>query len=420
MNYPKILMSVSLIAFVGALVIGGTQAFFSDTESSTGNVFAAGAIDLRIDNHAWYNGLECAEVDNGVYQWQDPGQNAGNDPYLNSLIGQPCQSTWQLKDLDSGDLFFNLTDLKPGDWEEDTISFHVDNNDAWVCGNLRATEDDDVSSTEPELEDGDVAENAGDPWDGELGQELNFIFWADDGDNVLESDEQVVLEGTPGSLNGYGVDNNNGETFALVDSTFNVWAGGAANTPLPAGNDPVYIGKAFCFGNITLNPVAQGNNSPEVDPGFTCDGAPVTNLSQTDRLMGDLRFYAVQSRNNADFQCSNDVFVNDNPVVTTGTLTLQKTVDNAFGGSALDTDWTLTAVGPDSISGVEGDSAITNAVVTTGTYDLSETGGPLNYSASAWVCVGAALQDDADTVTIADGENVVCTITNTELQQPTQ
>src|SRR3989338_4776240 len=53
----------------------------------------------------------------------------------------------------------------------------------------------------------------------------------------------------------------------------------------------------------------------------------------------------------------------------TGTLTLQKTVVNDNGGTAEDTDWTLSADGPESISGQEGDPEITSAEVTAGTYD---------------------------------------------------
>ena len=48
-------------------------------------------------------------------------------------------------------------------------------------------------------------------------------------------------------------------------------------------------------------------------------------------------------------------------------LTLEKTVINDNGGGAVDTDWTLTATGPDTITGVEGDASITNAPVATGT-----------------------------------------------------
>lgn len=94
------------------------------------------------------------------------------------------------------------------------------------------------------------------------------------------------------------------------------------------------------------------------------------------------------------------------------TLTLEKAVDNTGGGTALDTDWTLSASGPSPVSGVEGNASVTSAVVTPGTYDLSESGGPSSYTSSAWVCTGGT-QDDGDTITLADGESVTCVITNT-------
>jgi len=46
----KILISLSVIGLVAAIVVGGTIAYFSDTETSTGNTFTAGAIDLKVDN----------------------------------------------------------------------------------------------------------------------------------------------------------------------------------------------------------------------------------------------------------------------------------------------------------------------------------------------------------------------------------
>ncbi|MBI2035959.1 MAG: hypothetical protein HYT12_04770 [Candidatus Liptonbacteria bacterium] len=100
------------------------------------------------------------------------------------------------------------------------------------------------------------------------------------------------------------------------------------------------------------------------------------------------------------------------PPVATSTLTLVKEVDNGDGGDALETDWTLSAGGPTPISGVTGDLSITGAVVDPGTYNLSESGGPTGYNPSDWLCVGGT-QDDGDTVTIAEGENATCTITNT-------
>jgi len=56
----RILLSAGMIAVVGALAIGGTIAFYNDTETSTGNVFVAGAIDLKVDHtYAEYNGEVC-------------------------------------------------------------------------------------------------------------------------------------------------------------------------------------------------------------------------------------------------------------------------------------------------------------------------------------------------------------------------
>lgn len=45
----KILVSLSVIAAVAAIVVGGTIAYFSDTETSTGNTFTAGTIDISLD-----------------------------------------------------------------------------------------------------------------------------------------------------------------------------------------------------------------------------------------------------------------------------------------------------------------------------------------------------------------------------------
>lgn len=45
----RILFSVMTIAMVGLLIAGGVFAYFSDVESSTGNSFTAGTLDLSVD-----------------------------------------------------------------------------------------------------------------------------------------------------------------------------------------------------------------------------------------------------------------------------------------------------------------------------------------------------------------------------------
>ena len=269
----KILLSGATIVAAAALVIGGTFAFFSDSETSTGNTFTAGAIDLQIDNESYVT------------------NNAG-------VLVASSGTSWQLSDL-TVQKFFNFTDLKPGDIGEDTISLHVNNNDAWLCAAAQITQDTDETCTDPENAD-DLSCSAPNG-NGELDDQINFAFWGDDGDNVLETDEvdNIFVEGPISGLDGAG-------QIALADSGDNVWSG-LPNDPV-TGGETNHIGKAWCFGTLTPNPVAQGSGSPisgilARGTGFTCNGSGVDNAAQTDKVMGDLQFYATQSRNNDDFTC---------------------------------------------------------------------------------------------------------------------
>lgn len=80
----KILLSLGTLALVAVAVVGGTGAFFQDTETSAGNIFVAGAIDLRVDHTAQtYNGVDCATC--GVTIVSDTsnqvvGTTGGSDP----------------------------------------------------------------------------------------------------------------------------------------------------------------------------------------------------------------------------------------------------------------------------------------------------------------------------------------------------
>src|SRR3989344_7981940 len=143
------LLSVVMIVGVFALALAGTRSFFNDTETSEGNILAAGALDLKIDNTCYYNGLACVpalgpdDKELGYSVWSSNPR--GGDPE-----GERCSCTWKAKNLEEGDLFFDFHDLKPGDWEEDTISIDVD-NPSWLCADIRVTRDADNSCTEPEI-----------------------------------------------------------------------------------------------------------------------------------------------------------------------------------------------------------------------------------------------------------------------------
>jgi predicted ribosomally synthesized peptide with SipW-like signal peptide len=309
----KILLSLGMIVFVGVVVVGATGAFFSDTETSTGNTFTAGAIDLGIDNESYYNGVF----------------NEGTSWGLSFDLDE-CQS------LDQGPcLFFNFGDVKPGDYGEDTISIHVTNNEAWLCADVTLTKDDDVDCTEPENDvdaengactdvddDDDGVGDNGDNDDGDLAQYIDFLWWADDGDNVLEEGEQTLQPA--GNLGQLGVGNT--ATVALADSNGNIWG---TDHPLvtedgeiltPNEEDILYIGKAWCIGEITPDPVVRDieiNDGPDTptnagdenevtpeDGGYNCDGSSAGNEAQTDSVMLDVSFRAEQARNNEGFVCT--------------------------------------------------------------------------------------------------------------------
>lgn len=95
-------------------------------------------------------------------------------------------------------------------------------------------------------------------------------------------------------------------------------------------------------------------------------------------------------------------------------LTLVKAVENGTtGGTATAADWALTANGPTPISGATGAAAVTSAPVRIGEYTLSESGAQPGYRASEWQCDGGTLV--GDTLTLAEGDDVTCSILNTAL-----
>ena len=121
-----------------------------------------------------------------------------------------------------------------------------------------------------------------------------------------------------------------------------------------------------------------------------------------------------------DPNSANNTAITDTDTVTPKpVLTLVKTVVNTGGGTALASAWTLAAAGPSTISGATGATAVTAAVVDPGTYTLSESGGPADYTASTYSCVknsGAAVSSNS--LTLVHGDTATCTITNTFVPNP--
>src|SRR3989344_2808837 len=187
----KILLSVASIAAVAALVIGATFAFFSDTETSTGNTFTAGELDLKVDNTCYYNTLANGE----------PNCPAVEDDPQTTELDESIVTTWESTDLGAAHKFFYFTDVKPGDFGEDTVSLTVD-NDAWLRMLIDITADTDNDCTGPETvaEPGCVTNG-----DGELLENLLFTVWLDEGvtdgfqgpQDLSESDNDFVEQFEP-------------------------------------------------------------------------------------------------------------------------------------------------------------------------------------------------------------------------------
>ncbi len=158
------------------------------------------------------------------------------------------------------------------------------------------------------------------------------------------------------------------------------------------------------------------------------ENGPTTNYTASDWVCVDdggnpvtvTNGNTVTVNENEEITCTITNTYDDGTVPTdTSTLTLVKAMAGDKSPNT-ETDWTLTATGPDVITGTTGGAAVTNATVESGTYTLSESGPTTGYTASDWVCM---LQTDSvpvsvtvtngNTVTLTKDQNVTCTITNT-------
>lgn len=93
----KIIISLSIIGAVAVAATGATMALFNDTETSTGNVFTAGSIDLKVDHtKASYNGEECKKCHLEIVS--DQTTQVGSSP---AVVLSFLHSSWTA-DLDGG------------------------------------------------------------------------------------------------------------------------------------------------------------------------------------------------------------------------------------------------------------------------------------------------------------------------------
>jgi predicted ribosomally synthesized peptide with SipW-like signal peptide len=209
----KIIKSAFIVLAVAAVAGYGTYSFFNDTETSSGNTFTAGSLDLIFKDVT----------------------GSSNNPITGPL--------------------FTLPDMKPGDSGEKTVNLAVDNNPACGKFSINVTEDKDNTCTEPEgIDEGGTAPGCTlGGTEGELNDAIKFMIWKDNGhtgtngqgvcDNQMNYGETVLVSGP---LTG-NVD------YSLGD--------------LPTSTADCY-GISYCFGNLKADGTCDGsivNNASQTD-----------------------------------------------------------------------------------------------------------------------------------------------------------
>lgn len=256
----KIITSISVLAVVAVAVVGATAAFFNDTETSTGNTFTAGSIDLKVDSFgATYNGEDVS----------------GTTFTARNLTNQK---------------FFTFEDIKPGDRGTRHISLHADDNPAWACLLVTNKEDEENDLNDAEEDAGDIT-----PAVGELSKYIHVFGWQDDDSDGMydpdDGEQALKIQGDP--------------DFDLL-SFFDVFydldiADSQSGTdPLPPTGPAATrnIGMAWCVGMQTVD-----HDTGEI----SCHGSGVQDDAQTDSFSADVVLYAEQVRNNPNFKCADVV-----------------------------------------------------------------------------------------------------------------
>lgn len=194
----SILLSVLVLGAVAALVGAGSWATFSDTEKSADNIVSTGSLNLKV-------GKTTGGLSNCNY----------TDPWSGPL--------------------FSLENAAPGASEEVTICLKNEGN---LAGNLSTAfsnyEDKEVGPcTEPEQEAGDATCNDGEQ--GDLGQFVHVLIWADDDcNNQHDGNEYVFYQGTAAQLPSASIPTiqytPGMETCVGAKATVNSGAGNSAQT----------------------------------------------------------------------------------------------------------------------------------------------------------------------------------------------
>jgi len=199
----KILMSLVMITMVAAVASGATIAQFSDTETSNGNTFTAGTLDLNVD-----------------------GGNTNVVKYTvsNMRVGSQNIGTWRLKNVGSVNGFLDLHNIAVTSQENGCL--------------------------DPETEAGDTTCDNPGVGQGELQNQVSLskLFWDNDCNGWVGAGETTVYDGKVGAIaSDYDVSKPlNAGVEQCLTGQFNWWDNGASDNL--AQNDSFTLDMTFELG----------------------------------------------------------------------------------------------------------------------------------------------------------------------------
>lgn len=95
MKTKRILISLGIIGIVAAAVIGGTIAYFNDIETSTGNIFTAGSLDLKVDHiKQTYNDVDCETCSVNIWSSETTQVISGTGAYVGGYSTNAVELTF--------------------------------------------------------------------------------------------------------------------------------------------------------------------------------------------------------------------------------------------------------------------------------------------------------------------------------------
>ncbi|MFA6514861.1 MAG: SipW-dependent-type signal peptide-containing protein [Candidatus Paceibacterota bacterium] len=183
----KILLSLAAILVVGGIVWGATVAFYNDTETSNGNIFTAGSIDLKVDHTAQtYNGVDCKTCSVDIFSSTSTKVVAAN-------ASASYQGPFPIS-------AFDVVNPHPNWLPENTLSPAV-----WIWATNPTTLADTTNGAEYTFENKFQ-------WNGGVGSvDLNLAFASDNGYKII--------------LNGYTIVDNLMSEFNYNSSTISLTLG---------------------------------------------------------------------------------------------------------------------------------------------------------------------------------------------------